>query len=98
MYLELFTMIEISKKEILEYEKLKLLSQITITQEKIDLFRNKYKKNLDQFEKEINSDQENFTKYDDLIEWKAYVKSLKTLKNKLEELSNAKDIRIITKE
>ena len=91
-------MIEISKKEILEYEKLKLLSQITITQEKIDLYRNKYQKNLEQFEQNINSEQENFTKYDDLIEWKAYVKSLKTLKKKLEELSNAKDIRIITKE
>ena len=67
MYIELFIMIEISKKEILEYEKLKLLSQITITQEKIDLYRNKYIKNLEQFEKEINSEQENFTQYDDLI-------------------------------
>lgn len=91
-------MIEISKKEIIEYEKLKLRSHISITQEKIDLFSNKYKKNLDQFEHEINSEQEDFAKYDDLIEWKAYTKSLQSLKKKLEELSNAKDIRIIAKE
>lgn len=91
-------MIEISKKEIIEYEKLKLRSQISITQEKIELFVTKYKKNLDQFEQEINSEQEDFAKYDDLIEWKAYTESLHTLKRKLEELSNARDIRIVTKE
>lgn len=91
-------MIEISKKEIIEYEKLKLLSQISITQEKIDLFNQKYKKTLDQFEKDLLSKQEDFTEYDDLIEWKAYVKNLHSLKKKLEELTNAKDIRIITKE
>ena len=37
----------------------------------IDIFVSKYKKTINQFEQEINSDQKDFSKYDDLIEWKA---------------------------
>ena len=37
---------------------------------------------------------EDFEEWDDYIEWKAYVRTLEELKEKLREIENAKDVRI----
>lgn len=87
--------IKISKKELIEYTKLKLLSEITLTKEKLNLFENKYGCTLEEFKTRIEESEEKFEEWDDYIEWKAYSERLQDLKNKLNELDNAKDIEIV---
>ncbi len=85
----------ILKNEIIEYKKLKILSEITLMKEKITLFEKKYGCTLDVFRTRIEESEEKFEEWDDYIEWKAYFESLKDLENKVIELDNAKNIKII---
>jgi len=85
----------VSKDEIIEYKKLKVISEITLTKEKVSLFENKYRCPIDEFRKSMEESKENFEEWDDYIEWKANIELLKDLENKLTELDNAKDIRIV---
>ena len=65
-----------------------------MVREKIQLIKQKYNCSLDEFEKTLGDKEENFEKWDDFIEWTAYVETEKNLINKLEEIANAKDISI----
>jgi len=85
----------ISKNEIIEYEKLKAISEITLTKEKTNLFEKKYGCSIDAFKKKMEETEENFEEWDDYIEWKANFEILKDLENKLTELDNAKNIKIV---
>ncbi len=85
----------ISRKDIIEYEKLKIISKIAPIKEKIKFFEKKYKCSFEEFEKKIlNKNKEKFEEWDDYIEWKAYVESLRELERKLREVENAENIRI----
>jgi hypothetical protein len=86
--------ITVTKDELKEYEKLKIISQLTPLKEKIRLFESKYKCSFEQFEKKINEEQENFGKWDDYIEWKAYIETFKDLTTKLKEAEDATDIKV----
>jgi len=87
--------LKISKDEIKEYEKLKVISQVAVVREKIELFEKKYRCCLDNFSKEINKrESEDFDMWDDYIEWKAYKKSLQELKQKIKEIDDAEDITV----
>ncbi len=49
-----------------------------------------------EFEAQINQDsKEDFTKWDDYIEWKAYNKKQALLTENLEQIDNAQDIKIV---
>jgi hypothetical protein len=87
--------IVISKDEIIEYKKLTVISEITLTKEKTTLFEKKYGCSIDEFRKRMEESNEKFEEWDDYIEWKANVELLKDLENKLIELDNAKNIRIV---
>ena len=65
--------IVVSKDEIKEYEKLKVIAETTLTKEKLKLFENKYQSTFKKFEKKVKGGegQENFEEWDDYIEWKA---------------------------
>ena len=85
----------ITKKEVLEYKKLEIISQIASVKCKIELFESKYGCKFEEFEKKMKAKQEeNFEEWDDYIEWKAYVMTLKELEEKLREIEDAKDVRI----
>jgi hypothetical protein len=86
--------ITVTKDELKKYEKLKIISQLTPVKEKIRLFESKYKCSFEQFEKKINEEQENFGKWDDYIEWKAYIETFKDLTTKLKEAEDATDIKV----
>ena len=87
--------LKIAKDEIKEYEKLKILSQVAAVKEKIDLFEKKYQCTFSKFSKILmKKDSEDFSTWDDYIEWKAYVKTLDNLKQKIEEIEDAEDITI----
>lgn len=83
-------MIEINKKEIKNIYKIDLLSELHITKTRLSFFKKKYNCTLNEFEERINANtgKENFEKWDDLMEWKAYEKSSKKIKEKLEEINN----------
>ncbi len=54
--------------------------EIHIAEDKINLFRNKYKIDFIDFEKKIyNNTEESFDEWDDYIEWKAYNNILNNL-------------------
>ena len=38
----------------------------------------------------MNSEEENFEKYDDYIEWKAYISQLKDLQQKISDIKSGK--------
>ncbi|NPA39166.1 MAG: hypothetical protein GXO57_01785 [Thermodesulfobacteria bacterium] len=59
-----------------DFEKLIKLYDLHIVKEKISLFEKKYGKTFFEFEKEVLA-KEDFEKWDDYLEWKAYIKSLK---------------------
>lgn len=87
--------ITISKKEILEYEKLKLISELTLINEKTKYFEKKYSCSFNEFENKFSGDQkEKFEEWDDYIEWKAYFKKQEELEQKREQFKNVQDIRI----
>jgi len=77
-------MITISKNHLSNMLLLSYLSEKKHYEDKICLFENKYNTNFEKFEKLIkNSETENFSFWDDYIEWKAYVNFFKQINNQI---------------
>ena len=75
---------DISKKDVENYVKMKLYTELTLIKEKLSLFEKKYTCDFSQFEKEVNeADEEDFEKWDDYMEWKAFFKKYNRLKEKV---------------
>jgi hypothetical protein len=87
--------ITVTKDGLLEYEKLKIISQLTPEKEKIRLFESKYKCPFEQFENTIKEETHYFEKWDDCIEWKAYIETIKDLTTKLKEIDDVTEITVI---
>jgi hypothetical protein len=80
-------MITIEKNEVANWLLLSLKSEHRKVKEKIDLFKQKYNQAFFDFELEVkNADQEDFEKWDDYIEWKAYQQSYSDLNHKIAEI------------
>jgi len=87
--------LKLSKDEIKEYEKLKIISQMAPLKGKIELFEKKYRCRFKEFEKDIKrKEREDFGAWDDYIEWKAYLKTMQELETKIKEIEDALDITI----
>lgn len=86
--------INISKEEIRLLERLNIISQMVPIREKIRLFEQKYDCNFKTFESRIQMEEEDFQKWDDYIEWKAYTEKLKDLELTLKEMEDAQDFKI----
>ena len=86
--------ITVSKDEVIGFEKLKAISQIVPIKERIRFFESKYGCTLGEFKEKIKGETEDFEKWDDYIEWKAYIESLKDLEWKMKDREDAQDVRI----
>jgi hypothetical protein len=88
--------IVVSKDEIKEYEKLKVIAETTLTKEKLKLFEKKYQSTFKEFEKKVKGGegQENFEEWDDYIEWKAYEESLRNLRQRSKAIDDARNIKV----
>ncbi|GEM_PF-2343236 len=64
--------LEVSKNEIKEYQKLKIISEMVLLKEHIKLFEQKYECNFKEFEVCIKQAAEDFERWNDYLEWKAY--------------------------
>ena len=71
-----------------------LISQIAPVKERIKSFEMKHRCNLDAFEEILKHLPEDFERWDDLIEWKAYVDRLKDLESRLKKIEDATNFRI----
>jgi len=86
--------ISVSKEEVIGFEKLKAISQIAPIKERIRFFESKYGCSLGEFKGRIKEEKEDFEMWDDYIEWKAYIESLKELESKMKDIEAAQDVRI----
>ena len=86
---------EISFSELKNFELLKIMSELSITKDKLSLFRNKYGMEFLKFENNIKAAvEEDIEKWDDYIEWKAYEAKFNSLSLKLSEIEDAVDFKI----
>jgi len=69
-----------------DFERLIKFYDLHIVKEKIALFEKKYGKIFSEFEKKVLT-KEDFEKWDDYLEWKAYVKSLEELEASIKRRS-----------
>jgi len=82
----IFMPTSLSKRDVIMYEKLDILSKMAPIREKIKFFEKKYGCNFKDFEERIKRGKEVFEEWDDFIEWKAYLRSFRNLRKRLEEL------------
>jgi len=75
---------EITRQDIENYVKMKLYTELTLIREKLALFEKKYKCDFPGFEKSISADEEeDFERWDDYMEWKAFYNKFNRLKEKV---------------
>ena len=86
--------ITVSRDEVIGFEKLKAISQIAPIKERIRFFESKYGCTLGVFKDRIEREKEDFEKWDDFIEWKAYIGSLQDLESKMRDTEDAQDVRV----
>lgn len=65
-----------------EFETLAMLYEKHVVEEKLRLFEKKYGKSFKEFEEEVK-EKEDFEKWDDYMEWKAYLKSHEDINKRL---------------
>ena len=81
-------MITISKQEIKNSYLIDLLGKRHSILAKITLFENRYKKSFNEFEKKLQKKKENFSDWDNYIEWKGYQEALIDIEKKIKDLKN----------
>jgi len=82
-------MIKLQKKDISSFLLLEYLSSLHTVNEKLFFFEKKYNKNFESIERQIKkSDQENFTLWDDYIEWKSYTKLADEILHNIQEVKS----------
>ena len=84
----------VSKRDVLVYEKLRIISELAPIRERIKAFERKYRMTLGEFEKKLKDSEESFEAWDDYIEWKAYVRKFEELEKRLKEIEHAERVRI----
>ncbi|AIU70896.1 hypothetical protein TEU_11475 [Thermococcus eurythermalis] len=84
----------VSKRDLLIYEKLRIISELAPIRERIRAFERKYGMTLREFEEKLKDSEESFVAWDDYIEWKAYVRKFEELKKRLKEIEHAERVRI----
>lgn len=80
--------LNIHENEIKQYKKLKIIGDLAPIKEHIKLFEKKYGLTFHEFEKQVSKESEDFEKWDDYIEWKAYHKKLNDLIKTLDDINN----------
>ncbi|TVM03672.1 MAG: hypothetical protein CV087_03720 [Candidatus Brocadia sp. WS118] len=89
--------IGIGKNEIINFLRLDLISEIQAIKKSLELFERKYNTSFKEFEKEVLEGEEEFVKWDDYMEWKAYGDTYKDRMKHLKNLKDEKNIKVITK-
>ncbi|MCF8367370.1 MAG: hypothetical protein K9H16_16395 [Bacteroidales bacterium] len=84
-------MLIIEKSEVANWLLLSYKSEQKQVKDKLDLFERKYNQSFLIFEMNIrNAEKEDFEKWDDYIEWKAYQQSLSKLNQNIREIEKGR--------
>jgi len=86
-------MVVISKEDLVAFKKMEIMSEISLLSEHTASFKKNYGCSFDQFNEDIKENEEDYSSWDDSVEWKAYEEKINELHNLLETL-NAEDIEI----
>jgi hypothetical protein len=81
-------MTTLSKKDISELYELELTAKKHKIEEKIQHYRKKYDMQLEEFKTNLLSEEEDFEKWDDYVEWKAMQKSLESVERNIKDLQS----------
>lgn len=76
----------VSKKEVADLLKLDVLSRLREARERTALFEQTYEQSFEDFEQTVLREEEDFERWDDYIEWKAYREVQQDLEQKIEAL------------
>jgi len=80
-------MITVKKQDVGNWLLTEYLSTLHTVSEKLRFFEHKYHQSWEKFNTEIlNAVKEDFSKWDDYIEWKAYIKMDEEISAKIEEV------------
>ncbi len=86
--------LKVNKREIKEYSKLMLISELAPLRERIKMLEQSKRCTFEKFEERIKSKSEEFTDWDDYIEWKAYQTKLEELQNRIKEIEKVNHVEI----
>jgi len=81
-------MIKVDKDHVSMLMLAEVYSEKNKAEEKIRLFKHRYQTDLLDFEKQLFINDEDFNKYDDYMEWKAYENYLKDIDEKIAEIKS----------
>ncbi|HKJ99370.1 MAG TPA: hypothetical protein VJ959_10645 [Desulfotignum sp.] len=81
-------MVTVDKKHVSTLLLVEAYAEKHKTEEKVALFHKKYNIDFDAFEKMMHANEENYTHYDDYMEWKAYNRYLDSIKLRIKDLKN----------
>ncbi|MBK8398315.1 MAG: hypothetical protein IPL26_24125 [Leptospiraceae bacterium] len=82
-------MVTISKQQMAEWILLDYLARTHSLKEKISFYLKKYNTNFEEFEKQVTTaSKEDFEKWDDYIEWKAFHNFYSSYLIQIEEVKN----------
>ncbi|RLD67322.1 MAG: hypothetical protein DRI95_05015 [Bacteroidetes bacterium] len=81
-------MLILDKEKAIDFYSLTCMYELHAIKEKIRLFEKKYGKNFEQFELALKKGKENFAKWDDFMQWKAYEKTHESLIRQKAQIKN----------
>lgn len=81
-------MTTINKQQVSELILMESYADLHKVQDKITQYEKKYATQFEHFEKIINQEAEDFEKYDDYIEWKAYFNQRQDLRQKIKDIKS----------
>lgn len=65
-----------------------ILYEIHKSEDKLSFFKSKYKTSFEDFERDMKSSDEDFEKWDDYMEWKAFLKKHRELSSQKADIEN----------
>ena len=81
-------MVIVDKKHVSRLLLVEAYSKKHTAEEKVAFFQRKYNKSFDEFEKKMHTNEENYIRYDDYMEWKAYIRCLESINLRIKDLKN----------
>lgn len=81
-------MLVVDKQNIANMLLLETFSEMHQVQDKLNYFRRKYQQDFESFSKQIENENEDFERFDDYMEWKAYTKMFYNISQKIEDLKH----------
>ena len=76
----------VSKSEVADLLRLDLMARLREAEEKEALYRRTHQQSFEAFEQTVQQGEEDFERWDDYVEWKAYRRVRQNLEQKIEAL------------